>query len=77
VFGQALYAGMNVTVAKMNDRVGLGPDDPVYSAGVILAGRTPLGPVSLSLAATTESDWQLVFGLGRPIEEHAITDPPR
>jgi NTE family protein len=75
VFGQALYAGMNVTVAKVNDRVGLAPDDPVYSAGVVLTGRTPLGPVALSLAATSESDWQLVFGLGRPIEENAITDP--
>jgi hypothetical protein len=31
--------------------------------------------VSLSLAVPSESDWQLVFGLGRPIEERAITDP--
>jgi len=75
VFGQALYAGLNFTAAKMDDRVGLAPDDPVYSTGFVMAGRTPLGPVSLSLAFTSESDWQLVFGLGRPIEERAITDP--
>ena len=75
VFGQALYAGLNFTVADINDRVGLAPDDPVYSTGLVLVGRTPLGPVSLSLAFTSESDWQLVFGLGRPIEERAITDP--
>jgi NTE family protein len=75
VFGQALYAGLNFTVADINDRVGLAPDDPVYSTGLLLVGRTPLGPVSLSLAFTSESDWQLVFGLGRPIEERAITDP--
>jgi len=75
VFGQALYAGLNFTVADINDRVGLAPDDPVYSTGLVLVGRTPLGPVSLSLAFTSESNWQLVFGLGRPIEERAITDP--
>jgi NTE family protein len=74
VFGQSLYAGLNFTVADINDRVGLAPDDPVYSTGLVLVGRTPLGPVSLSLAITSESDWQLVFGLGRPIEERAITD---
>jgi NTE family protein len=74
VFGQSLYAGLNVNVAKVNDRVGLAPDEPIYSAGFVLAGRTPLGPVSISLAATSESEWQLVFGLGRPIEERAITD---
>ena len=75
VFGQALFAGLKLTVADMNDRVGLAPDDPVYSAAVVLTGRTPLGPVALSLAGTSESEWQLVFSLGRPIEERTITDP--
>jgi len=75
VFGQALYAGLNFTAADIDDRVGLAPDDPVYSTGFVLTGRTPLGPVALSLAFTSESDWQLVFSLGRPIEERAITDP--
>jgi hypothetical protein len=41
----------------------------------VLAGRTPLGPVSLSLAVTSDSEWQFMFGLGRPIEERTITDP--
>ena len=75
VFGQALYAGLNISAADIDDRIGLTPDDPVYSTGLVLTGRTPLGPVSLSLAFTSESDWQFVFGLGRPIEERAITDP--
>lgn len=78
VFGQALYAGLNLTVAKVDNRAdlaGLAPDNPVYSVAVVLAGRTLLGPVTLSLAGTSEDDWQLVFGLGRPIEEGAITDP--
>jgi NTE family protein len=75
VFGQALYAGLNLTVANVSDRIGLTPDGSLYSSSIFLAGRTPLGPVSLSFAVTSESDWQLVFGLGRPIEERAITDP--
>jgi NTE family protein len=75
VFGQALYAGLNFTVTDIDDRIGLALDEPVYSTAFVLTGRTPLGPVALSLAITSESDWQLVFGLGRPIEERAITDP--
>ena len=47
---------------------------PIYSGAFVLAGRTPLGPLSLSLAGTTSSDWQLVLGLGRPIEEGTIND---
>jgi hypothetical protein len=46
----------------------------VYSTGLVLTGRTPLGAVAFTLAVTSESDWQLVFSLGRPIEERAITD---
>jgi len=48
--------------------------EPIYSGAFVLTGRTPLGPVSLSLAATSTSDWQLVLGLGRPIEERTIND---
>jgi hypothetical protein len=47
---------------------------PTYSGALVLAGRTPIGPVTLSLAATTTSEWQLVLGLGRPIEERTIND---
>jgi len=75
VFGQALFAGLNLTVADVGNRLVLAPEDPVYSAAFVLTGRTPLGPVALSLAGTSESAWQLVFSLGRPIEERTITDP--
>jgi len=46
----------------------------IYSGALLLSGRTPLGPLSLSFAVTTDSEWQLMFGLGRPIEERSITD---
>jgi hypothetical protein len=31
--------------------------------------------VGLSIAISNTADWQVVFGLGRPIEERSITDP--
>jgi hypothetical protein len=41
----------------------------------MLGGRTPLGPLRLSMSVTTDDDWQVVLGIGRPIEEGVITDP--
>jgi NTE family protein len=75
LFGQSVYLGFALTVAEMQDRLDEVAADPIYSGEVLLGGRTPLGPVTLSLSAATEGGWQLVFGLGRPIEEGAITDP--
>jgi NTE family protein len=74
VFGQSLYAGLTLTAAEMSGRLDLARSEPIYSGALVLAGRTALGPVSVSLAFTSESDWQLMFGLGRPIEERTITD---
>jgi NTE family protein len=75
VFGQAMYAGFTLSAGDMSGRLDRVHDEPVYSGAFVVTGRTPLGPVTLSLAATSNSTWQLVFGLGRPIEERAITDP--
>jgi NTE family protein len=75
IFGQSIYAGLRLTAADMSGRIDSIRAEPTYSGAFVLAGRTPLGPVSLSLAATADSDWQLVLSLGRPIEERAITDP--
>jgi len=74
VFGQSIYAGLTFTAADMSGRIDGVNAAPTYSGAFVLAGRTPLGPVSLSLAATNNSDWQLVLGLGRPIEERSIND---
>jgi NTE family protein len=75
LFGQSIYAGLRLTAADMSGRIDLVRAEPTYSAALVLAGRTPLGPMTLSLAGTADSDWQLVLSLGRPIEERAITDP--
>jgi NTE family protein len=75
LFGQALYAGFSLTAGEMGDRFDGVRGGTVYSGAFILSGRTPLGPLGLSIAVSNSADWQVVFGLGRPIEERAITDP--
>jgi NTE family protein len=74
VFGQALYAGLSLSAADMSGRFDEVNSPAIYSGALLLSGRTPLGPLSLSLALTSDSEWQLMFGLGRPIEERSITD---
>jgi NTE family protein len=74
LFGQALYVGAALAAGQMYDRLD-GIDGAIYSAAFMLSGRTPLGPVGLSLAYSSANEWQVVFGLGRPIEEGTITDP--
>jgi NTE family protein len=74
VFGQSIFAGLKFTAADMNGRIDGVSASPIYSGAFVLAGRTLLGPLSLSLAGTSSSEWQLVLGLGRPIEEGTIND---
>ena len=74
IFNQSIFAGLKFTAADMAGRIDGVNGSPIYSGAFVLAGRTPLGPLSLSLAGTTSSNWQLVLGLGRPIEEGTIND---
>ena len=80
---------MGRIVTGMATRTVLLPDPPVESAptpvdvapspsrrGTLLfGGRTPLGPLRFHLSVASNDDWQVVLGIGRPIEEGAITDP--
>ncbi len=50
-------------------------EEPVVGASLLLGGRTPLGPMTLSIAATSTDDWAMLLTLGRPIEERNIADP--
>jgi len=74
LFGQALYVGTQLTVAEMRQRLDGFPPETIYSGSLFVGGRTPLGPLTLSLAATSTDEWQLVFTLGRPIEERTVAD---
>ena len=49
-------------------------EPPVLGGSLLLGGRTPLGPVALSVAATSVEDISVFFTLGRPIEERNILD---
>jgi NTE family protein len=75
LYGQSLYLGLRLTAADMSGRLDGIRSAPVYSAAVLLGGRTPLGPLSLSFGVTSTDEWRLVLGLGRPIEERNILDP--
>jgi NTE family protein len=77
LFGQALYVGATLTAGAMDGQFDYPRAGVLYSGALLLGGRTPLGPVTLSVAGTSQGDWQLSFDLGRPIQEHAITDPVR
>jgi hypothetical protein len=49
----------------------------IYGAAVSLSGRTPLGPMGLSIGAVDDGNWEIQFVLGRPIDEGTILDIDR
>jgi NTE family protein len=75
LFGQALYAGFALTAGDMHERIDGIRAEPLYAGSLLIGGRTPLGPLRLILSITSQDDWQVVLGIGRPIEEGVITDP--
>ena len=75
LFGQALYVGGMATAGAMDGQFDYPDANTLYSGALLLGGRTPLGPLTLVLAATSESDWQFSFILGRPVLEQTIMDP--
>ena len=75
LFGRALYLGFVLAAGDVHGRLDGVRDDPIYTGTALLGGRTLLGPLRLSFSVTSDDDWQLVLGIGRPIEEGAITDP--
>lgn len=74
LFGQAVYFGAEFTAADMSGRPDELHEPPVFGGSLLLGGRTPLGPISLSVAATSIEDLSIFFTLGRPIEERNIFD---
>ena len=58
----------------MFNRVDGVDDGVIYGLAVSGSGRTPIGPVTLSLGGTSNGFWQLQFALGRPVEEGSIVD---
>lgn len=75
LYGQSLYLGVILSAADMSARIDKVRAEPIYSGAVVFGGRTPLGPITVSLGVTTTDDWQIVLNIGRPIEERNIADP--
>jgi hypothetical protein len=75
LFGQSVYTGLSLTAGEMRGRIDGYGAETIYSGALLLGGRTPIGPVGITLAVSSTDEWQVVFGLGRPIEERSITDP--
>jgi NTE family protein len=74
LFGQSLYVGAELAGADMSGRVDGRYEPAIFGGSLLLGGRTPLGPVTLSVATTTVEDFSVLFTLGRPIEERNIAD---
>jgi len=78
LFGQALYAGLQLQAGAMKEIPQLNSgglyDGTLYSGSVFLTARTPIGPATLSLAGASINSWLITFSLGRPIEEGTILD---
>jgi len=77
--GQALYAGLRLTVgdttpfreARVYD-----PDanDLIYGGSLYLTGRTPAGPLTVGAGVTGSDSWSLWIAVGRPVGNGTILE---
>ena len=74
LFGQSLYAGIRLQAAQMRGVVDGVPADTLYGLAGTVAGRTPVGPFTLSLGWVNDGRWQLQFSVGRPVSEGSLLD---
>lgn len=72
--GQALYAGVRLQVGETFDRLDMIDDDIIYGGSLYLAGRTPVGPLTLGVGTTSTDSWSLWLGVGRPIGHGMILE---
>ncbi|HEX5049167.1 MAG TPA: patatin-like phospholipase family protein [Gammaproteobacteria bacterium] len=72
--GRAIYAGLRLQAGEMRDRLDGTPEEVLYGISGWLGGRTPLGPVLVSLGYVDNGSWQLQFTVGRPVAEGSLLD---
>ncbi len=77
LFGQALYAGLRLQAGRMGERVDQVADGSLFGISGSVGGRTPIGPLLLSLGWVDNDSWQVQFALGRPVAEGSILDEIR
>ena len=70
--GQSLYAGLRVQDSEAYDTLDSRNYGQIQSISLLITGRTPVGPVTLGIAATTENSRSVWLSFGRPIEEGTL-----
>jgi hypothetical protein len=70
--GQTVYAGLGLQDSHAYDTLDSKSYGQIQSLSVFITGRTPIGPLTLGFATTTESSRSVWISFGRPIEEGTI-----
>ncbi len=87
--GESMYIGAQIEggeIANWLEGLQIGPDgpdfqnvgdpqlEPIYGGSLYLTGRTPVGPTTLGVGATSANTWTLWFAVGRPIGQGTILE---
>jgi NTE family protein len=70
--GQALYLGVRLQDVDVYETTDGTSPGQIGSLSVFITGRTPVGPLTLGVAATTSASYMLWVSFGRPIAEGSI-----
>ena len=58
----------------VHDRIDNVSGEDLYGGAVYLAGRTPVGPLTVGVGATTTDSWSLWVAVGRPVGRGTILE---
>ena len=87
--GESMYIGAQIQGGEIANwleglQIGAdGPDfqsvgdpqlEPIYGGSLYLTGRTPVGPMTLGVGATSANTWTLWFAVGRPVGQGTIME---
>lgn len=72
LFDQAIYAGIRLQGCWFEDRYALFGEERVHSLAVFGTRKTPAGPLTVGLAATTESHGLLWVAFGRIVDTQSV-----
>ena len=72
--GQALYAGVRVQAGETLRRLDEVDDNRIYGSSIYLTGRTPVGPLTLGVGATSTDSWSMWLAVGRPVGHGTILE---
>jgi NTE family protein len=72
LWGQTLYAGLRLQDSEAYHTLDGLNHGQIQSLSIFVTGRTPVGPLTVGFAATTESASSLWISFGRPLDEGTI-----